>query len=387
MSSQYTDPRDFILHIKGELISEYLKTCHRLDFPAGAKNEKREDCADRFIDFIYEQDEDLRNRVFMELEYVNSLSSERHIAALCDNALNINREKDIEEHASNNDERALVAFIKFPSEFDNYFTRANLETIAVKELTLPQTVPTAEINDADKIAAFEKGIQAIYHKSLKGRKCKVKIISDDRNLLLRAYLEDLPTRDTVFDGDTLDEKHIRKPVFDAVFIYKEELSMLGVRALGGKDIVSALQKLFCSHFLGIDDIDTDEQLYKLPPVKSLISLNLVANASYGVERCYLKSIRLENSGIPHKLFIDVGGRDQYSGTDAIKRILSDLGLDVNSGWQPTSIKITVVFKQIGKGRRKQVTVTITPPNTCDLKNREQDDIVRKLLHDWGLHVE
>jgi hypothetical protein len=45
-----------------------------------------------------------------------------------------------------------------------------------------------------------------------------------------------------------------------------------------------------------------------------------------------------------------------------------------------------VFKQIGKGRRKQVTVSITPPNSCDLKNRSQDDTVRKLLKDWGIAV-
>ncbi len=386
MSAQYTDPRDFVTHINGNLVTDYVKKCHGLNFPIGDKKEKQGDLADRFIEFMYAQDEETRNRIFMELEYINSLSSEPHIAALCNNAPNINREEDIEKYAETNDERALIAYIKFPKEFDEYFTRANIETIAVKELTLPKTVPVSEITNNEKIAAFEKGIQSIYSKSLKGRKCKVKILDDTRNVVLRAYLEDLPTRDTVFDGEVLDEKHVRKPVFDAVFIYKENLSMLGVRALGGKEIVSALQKLFCSHFLGIEEIDTNEKLYELPSVKSLINLNLVANASYGVERCYLKSIRLENSGIPHKLFIDVGGRDQYSGTDAIKRILGELGLDINGSWQPTSIKITVVFTQVGNGRRKQVTVTITPPNTCDLKNREQDDIVRKLLHDWGLHL-
>ena len=48
--------------------------------------------------------------------------------------------------------------------------------------------------------------------------------------------------------------------------------------------------------------------------------------------------------------------------------------------------ITIVFKQTGKGRRKQVQVSITPPNTCDLKNRPQDDVVRKLLKDWGIYM-
>lgn len=115
-------------------------------------------------------------------------------------------------------------------------------------------------------------------------------------------------------------------------------------------------------------------------------MSLTANASYGIERAYLKSIRLKHIGIPHKLYIDVGGKEKYSGTDAVQSILKELRLDTSSGWEPENIKITVVFKQVGKGHRKQVSVSITPPNTCNLKNRPQDDIVRKLLKDWGIYV-
>jgi len=386
MASHYSDPKDFVLHISSELISEYLKKLHGVDFTVGDKKETREACADRFIDFIYKQNEDLRNKVFMELEYVNSLSSENHISALCNSSPDINRENEIEKRATTYDERALLAFTHHPKDFDDYYSRANIQELGVKELTLPKVLAISEINDKSKIEAFETKVQSIYRKSLKGEKCKIKVFQDDTKLILRAYLEDLPTRDTIFDGKQLDEKHIRKPVFDAVFVYKPELQMLGVRALGGKPIVSELQKLFCSHFLDIDKINTEEERYSLATVKDLANLNLVANASYGVERVYLKSIRLKNKGVPHKLYIDVGGKEQYSGTDAVQTILKELNLDTSKAWEPESIKITIVFKQLGKGRRKQVSVSITPPNTCDLKNRPQDDTVRKLLKDWGIYV-
>ncbi len=388
MSAQYTDPRDFILHIQGEIISEYLKICHSLDFPKGDDDETREDCADRFIDFINGlSDEKLRNRIFMELEYINSLSSDRHITAICDfHPTKINRETDIEEKANNNDERALLMYIKFPDEFDQYHTMANLEALTLKELTLPKTIPCVAIVNSLTISDFEKGIQEVYRKSLKGKKCKVKIMQDNDKVLLRAYLEDLPTRDIGFEGDKLNEKQVRKPVFDVVFAYTESLSMLGVRALGGREIVERLQRLFCSHFLGITEINTEEKRYEITSTTDIMNLDLTADASYGVERAYIKSIRLKNTGIPHKLFIDVGGKEQYTGAGGIKQIFRELGLDHNNGWEAESIKISVVFKQIGKGRRKQVTVTITPPNTCDLKNRSQDDVVRKLLKDWGMAV-
>ncbi len=386
MSSHYSDPKDFVLHISSELISEYLKKLHGVDFAVGDKKETREQCADRFIDFIYKQTEELRNKVFMELEYINSLSSEPHISALCSASPNIDRENEIEKRAQTYDERALLAFTYHQKEFDDYYSRAKIDELGVKELSLPKVIAPSEINEVSKIEAFETKVQNIYRKTLKGEKCKIKVFQDNDKLILRAYLEDLPTRDTVFDGKQLDEKHIRKPVFDVVFVYNADLKMLGVRALGGKPIVSELQKLFCSHFLDIQNINTDEQRYSLATVNNLANLNLVANASYGVERAYLKSIKLKNKAVPHKLQIDVGGKEQYSGTDAVQKILKDLNLDKSSEWEPESIKITVVFKQIGKGRRKQVSVSITPPNTCDLKNRPQDDTVRKLLKDWGIFV-
>ncbi len=385
MASSYSDPKDFVLHISGKLLSEYLKILHKVNFSVGDKKETREECADRFIDFIHKQEQTLRDTVFMELEYVNSLSSENHISALCSSSPDIDR-KEIEDSAKTYDERALFAFTHHPKDFDDYHSRANIEELGVKELTLPKITDISEINKKQAIEEFETKVQNVYRKTLKGEKCKIKAFQDENKLILRAYLEDLPTRDTVFEGKQLDEKHVRKPVFDVVFIYKPELKMLGVRALGGKQVTSELQKLFCSHFLGIQNINTNEERYSLSTIKNLANLSLTANASYGVERAYLKSIRLKHIGIPHKLYIDVGGKEKYSGTDAVQSILKELKLDSSSGWEPENIKITVVFKQVGKGHRKQVSVSITPPNTCNLKNRPQDDIVRKLLKDWGIYV-
>lgn len=388
MASRYTDPRDFVLHIRGELLSEYLKKGYGWDFPAIAKkDEKREESADRFMSFVKSQeDETLRDKVFMELEYINSLSSQNHIQALCISAPNIDRQKVIENRAENYDERALLAFINYPKEFDTYYSRANIEELGVSELTLPSTVPIEEVLNDAKIRDFEPKVQEVYRVVYKGEKCKIKTYPDGNKLLIRAYLEDLPTRDTAFDGKTLNEKIVRKPVFDVVFIYNPDLKMLGVRAIGGKQIVSDLKKLFCAHFLGIQSINTDAERYSLASAQDLANLKLTVKPSYGVERVYLKSIRLKNKTIPHKLFVDVAGRTNYSGTDAVQEILKELHLDTNHNWEVETVKITVIFNQVGKGRRKQVTVTITPPNTCDLKNRPQDDTVRQMLKDWGIYV-
>lgn len=385
MASQITDPKEFAIHLSSEVLSEYLKIKYGLDFTVGDKKEKKEESANRFIDFIEKQDEKIRDRVYMEFEYVNNLSSSTHILAIYSAYPNIDTKK-IEKEKLIADEKALLLFTYYQTEFNDYYSQAKIEDLPVKELTLPKVLDIELVDDKTKISSFEKMVQKIYKKSLKGDKCKITSFVDKDKLILRAFIEDLPTRDVAFDGLILDESHIRKPVFDVVFIYKTDLKMLGVRALGGKKIVSDLQKLFCKHFLSIDDIDTEEKRYKITSIKDLTTLNLIAEPSYGVERSFIKSIRLKGNGIPHKLTVDVGGRDKYSGTDAIQEILKELRLDTNTKWEIESIKITVVFNQIGNGRRKQITVLITPPNTCNLKNRKQDDIVRKLLKDWGIYI-
>ncbi len=87
----------------------------------------------------------------MEFEYINSLSSENHISALCNQSPDINREEVIEKRAENNDERALLAYINYADDFDEYYSRANIENSAVKELTLPKTVPLSDITDAKSV--------------------------------------------------------------------------------------------------------------------------------------------------------------------------------------------------------------------------------------------
>lgn len=70
MASHYTDPRDFVLHIRSELLAEYFKTRYNLDFSVVDKKETREECADRFMEFANSQEDRLRDKIFVELEYI-----------------------------------------------------------------------------------------------------------------------------------------------------------------------------------------------------------------------------------------------------------------------------------------------------------------------------
>ncbi len=387
MSSRYTDPQDFVMHTRKELVADYLKKNHNVNFPIGKKAEKQEDFAARFIDFMWKQDEKIRDMVFMELEYINFLSSPNHIDAICAYAKNIDRKK-METDCKCYDERALWTFTHHQSEFDSYYEEANLEDLSgAKELTLPKTVPSSFIKEPSRVQAFETKVQGIYRTVLKGDKCKIKVFDYRDQLILRAYLEDLPTKDIAFDGSKLDAMHLRKPVFDAVFIYSEKTKTLAVRALGGKPIIAQLQEAFCSHFLGINNIDTNERRYALPSLSKLTNIKLAANATYGVERAYLKLVRIKHKVTGHKITVNIGGKHEYAGTNAIQQIFEEHTQNLGGNeWEPDNIQIAVVFRQTGKSHRRKITASITPPNTCNLKNREQDAIVRQLLKDWGIDI-
>ena len=49
-------------------------------------------------------------------------------------------------------------------------------------------------------------------------------------------------------------------------------------------------------------------------------------------------------------------------------------------------KLDSVSFYVYRNSFKYLANSFTPPNTCDLKNRPQDDTVRKLLKDWGIYV-
>lgn len=387
MASRITDPHNFVLHIRGELLSEYLKKCHGIDFPAGEKDEGKEELADRFSKFIKSCDKEKRASVYTRFETINDLSSGRHLDSLCQSNEHINsrRAELIEGRGRTYDEKALLAFMYYPEEFEKYHTRAWIEEKTLREFSLPVVATLSEITVAEKLLDFQNLVRKFYQKDYIGDECKAMLFADDDRFILRVYVQDREREEKVFKAGMIVGQSI-SPIFDVVFIYKQELSMLGVYAASGKNDEKELAKMFGAHFLGVE-ISTEPVRYKIGSIQDITKLNLSApNLSYGIDRAYLKSIRLKHKEIPHKIFIDVAGRQQYTGTDAAQDILKQLGLDTNTGWEPYGIAITIIFKQVGAWRRKQVSVVITPPNTCTLKNREQDDTVRKYLKDLNIYV-
>ena len=387
MSTPYTDPKDFAMHISGEFLSEFLKREFSIDFSI-VKDEKREEMSERFIETLDKHSD--RDKIFVELEYINELSSPRHIDALYARATLERKVIDIAtyEKCKNDDERALWWFMNHKSIFEQHAEFNDIEDLSgAKEIIIPEkyTKGSGEITDIG-FENLQKKISSIYSKSLRGDKCKVKCWKkdDDDTLIIRAYLEDLPTGELAFDGDEITSNKPHRPVFSVVFIYSPRLNMLGVKAVGGIERIEGLQGAFCELFLGCTLDQTEKRAFDLRNISDIANVELVTDPSDDVEKVYLKAIELRHiSGVAHSVRVDVGGKERSAGTDGIKDLLEEIGLKNLSQWEVKKIELKFIFKRtLTVARKRQITVRITPDG-CSLKQRKEDKVIRGLLQKWG----
>jgi hypothetical protein len=387
MSTQYTDPKDFAMHISGDFLSEFLKRQFSIDFDA-IKDEKGEQTSERFIEAI--KDHTDRDKIFVDLEYINEVSSPRHIDALLTRATlarkTINHTDY--ERCKNYDERSLWWFMNHRDIFDQYTEFNDLEDLSgAKEIIIPQKhIKTSDDIIAGGFTELEKQVSAVYSKSLRGEKCKVKYwkLDDDEALIIRAYLEDLPTGELAFEGNEITPNKPHRPVFSVVYIYNPNQKMLGVKAIGGNESIEGLQNIFCQLFLGCRLDETEKRAFDLTNISDIANVTLVAEPEDNIEQVYLKAVELKHkSGAPHNLRVDVGGKERKNGTEAVTELLNEIGLKNLSQWEVKKIEIKFIFKNtLGKGRKRQITARITPDG-CSLKQRKEDKVIRNLLQKWG----
>jgi hypothetical protein len=387
MSTPYTDPKDFAMHISGEFLAEFLKKEFSIDFLV-VKDEKSEQTSERFIDKINDHAD--RDKIFVALEGINEVSSARHIDGMYTRSILERKAFDLEDYkrCKNYDERALWWFMNDRAIFDQYREFNDLEDLSgAKEIIIPVAYTKTSDEIIDKgFEELEKSVSSVYTKSLRGEKCKAKYWKTevDGTLIIRAYLEDLPTGELAFEGDEITSNKPHRPVFSVVYIYNPSQRMLGVKAIGGAESVESLQEIFCKLFLGCTLDQTEKRAFDLTNISDIANVELVTDPSDDVEQVYLKAVELRHkSGVAHSVRVDVGGKEKSAGTDGIKDLLGEIGLNNLSQWEVKKIELKFIFRRtLAVARKRQITVRITPDG-CSLKQRKEDKVIRGLLQKWG----
>lgn len=387
MSAVYSDPQDFAIHVGVPLLAQYLAS-YGVTFAADNKDdESAEEKTQRFLDFVEANlKQSDRDKVLSEFSYINGLSSRDHILALCDYAPEIDKDR-LDSECSTYDEKALWVFLNYRQKFDDYYTEAETKYVSgLKYVRLPKAVAVADVLQKTKLEAFKDNVQQLYQKRLKGSNATLYHwqVNDDL-LMLRVYLEDLPTREKEFSNGKLDNNKARKPVFDVYVVYNSKYKSLGVKARDGKDYIFGVQQAFSSVFLSEDKFMPDDTCYKLPTCDELNDFSLEPTPGNGIERAWVKSVFLKNPTNFEQLVINFNNRNSLNGTTHASKRIQGMGI-TGHNWSVVGIDIAFLFAKSGPGRQKRVTASIRPPNGCNVRYRPQDLAVHQQLQDWGIRL-
>lgn len=393
MSSQITDPKDFAQHICEKMLGDFL-SMQKPPIPFEIKGEKvakqkrvNEDAVDRFIQAIENLvDKKRADRLYTEMLYINELSSDKHRAGLENQAAEDGVAYDLEDYGQCecHDERALWWYMHHKNVFDKYFERADTENLAgLRELTIKKEHAAAKEKIADeKLAAFGEGVAKIFANTLRGKKFKVAHFLEDKYILVRVYLENLPNNELVFvdDKNTVGRAPSLRSLFSIIVMYTPDEKILGIRTSQPAENVSKLADLFCRTFLNCTGEDTTERQFNVENQHSVAMLELTPDPGSDIEQCYLKAVEYGKTGDYTKIMrLDVGRKHHYTGTDAMEAFIKQSGIK-ESDWLPRKFEIKFVFKKVdeAKGRKRQITATLTKKGV-NLKNTPEDQKIRQFL--------
>lgn len=188
-----------------------------------------------------------------------------------------------------------------------------------------------------------------------------------------------------FRGETI-QSIPRRPVLAAALTYEPQSGTVEVAA-STKDIRHALATSFVKALLSSKTAVAQMTLrrYDLQSLKRPHAFP--TDPVDRIKQVMLRSLRLMPFGAEEfRLTMELGRASQKSIWDFAEARFGDKS-PLRAGWLVTSATVAVTFQPDGSsGRGKTISVQITEPNGCDLKDRTELEqlIANKYLQLWGL---
>ncbi len=382
MATASFDQIHFLMKIGPDLLNRYAKH-HKIEYTAKPE-EADEKMADGFMKALEKEPEEKQGKFWLDAHDIDEIGTSNGCDYLLNRAIQKGLSVDQEEYEQlqNAKMRATYFYLTFPDLFAETCDEYNIENL--QGWRAEKTVSKRLEDIIDNIPDFRYGLKQLYSKEYKGKNLKVKYVQRGETVTFIAYIEDLFTNDASFKNGDLDTKTPRKPVFSAYFLYRPNEGILEVKAKGGKRRIQQLQEEFIKHMLKQESTMTNSLRYDFDKVQDIANLTFPTAVKDSVESVTLKGLRLTHNSTKKRVSIDIGNAKE-DGTKPMMKELQEMNIDLHE-YKVTQFKIEVVFEKLPKERRRKVTVTITRPNICDLKERNIDLVVRRLLKKWGLDL-
>ena len=200
-----------------------------------------------------------------------------------------------------------------------------------------------------------------------------------------AYPEDYSQQSVEWVNGAFDRRP-HNPAFEIVFVYSQKEGSLDLNVRGAPKAIEPLQGMFATVILKLDALPPnakDKRVYDLAPL-SKKSFEFLPAAGSGIGKVVVKKIRL-SSRVKKGDRITVEA-DTIKDADAVNQLVLEIAKSIPlHQYSVTQIELTASVVDGDKPPR-DVTFTVTHPNSCSLKYDPVHMKLREMLEASGIEL-
>jgi hypothetical protein len=391
--SRAFDPKKVLKHISNPLLREFF------DRRGELRDVPWDDLTEHRIDPVFDAWEALpdgkANEVQCILREVHALASERGAKALAEViAEHLPARQDEFAAIGSKHDKALWCCLHAPKLFEMASVFAEADGLeAGNQWKTRNGLPRGPLDVTPaRIAALEGEVKAFFStRELRGRHCHVAHHSRPCGTeYFFAYLDDYPDRDMVFEeGSDVPVPLSVRSAFQVVFAFDTKCGEFSAHAKGGAPVWNQLQVIFCRCVLGLK-VDPAEAIKPVFDINHLAdrSFHLAFDAADGIESIAITSMRVKQPFGRSSVEVKLDAKSGQSFVDALAVWIRD-GAMVPGAVKVEHVSIAVKLAKTDTERASTMRLTITAPNSCNLKGKSdrQRRIGEKLLKSWGVTIE
>lgn len=388
--ARHYSTKDFFRQMPNVLLARYFQgrgLFGDLDFAAMKEGKPDE----LFAAWLYLPEEQ-RNAMDAEFRDIFELSCEKGFRAIIDEARWQIRETPedlagfIETLSAlpNHYHRAMVAYLDHAECWKGATRFYHADTLAYWRKRKHMDHKPAAVDEAS-INQLAGLIRNYFHRTEgRGNNCVVEPFRRGELDYFFAYPEDYSQQSIEWvDGEFGRRPH--NPAFEVVYVYSQKEGSLDLNFRGARKAVEALQGMFATAILKLDELPPDpkdERVYDLNPL-SQKSFDFTYAVGSGIENVAVKKLRLSSR-------VNKGDRitleaDASQDPDAVYTLLDTIGKAVPLHlYNVTQVELAASVVLDPDKPAKSITIRIGHPNSCSLKYDEVDLKLRDMLEASGI---
>ena len=388
--ARHYSTKDFFRQMPNALLARYFQgrgVFGELDFAA-----MKEGKPDALFDAWLALPDGPRNDIDAELRDIFTLCCEKGFLAILDEARWQLREEPeaitqlVEKLSAlpNHFERAMVIFLDHKEFWKGASRFYHADTLSYWRKRKNLLHRPAAVDEAS-IQQFAHQISNYFHHTEgRGKNCVVEPYRRGERDYFFCYPEDHSQHSIEWVDGKFDPRP-HNPAFEVVYVYSQKEGSLDLNFRGARKAVEALQSMFATAILKLDELPPDpkdERVYDLNPLGQK-SFDFTYAVGSGIENVAVKKLRLSSR-------VNKGDRitleaDASQDPDAVYTLLDKIGKAVPLHlYNVTQVELAASVVVDPDKPAKSITIRITHPNSCSLKYDEADLKLRDMLEASGI---